>query len=318
VRQALRVRHRSRRTEKAYVYWIRDLILFHGKRHPRDLSPEELAAYFNHLASTRQVSASTHTQALSAIVFLYKHVLELPFERIDTLVRPSRRRRVPVVLTPDEVGRVLQELRGTPHLVAALLYGSGIRLLECCTLRVHDIDLERRELTVRNGKGGKDRRTMLPEQLIAPLGALLQHGRRQYEDDLRAQVHVQVPNALRRKYPNAELDWRWRWIFPATRTYTSAGTTLRFRHRHETAIQRAIKQAVTRAGLTKRASAHTFRHSFATHLLERGQDIRTVQELLGHSDVATTQIYTHVLNRGPAAVLSPLDVLGRLDLSRTR
>jgi integrase len=207
VRHALRVRHRSRRTEKAYVHWIRHLILFHGKRHPRELSADDLAAYFNHLTSVRKVSSSTHTQALSAIVFLYKHVLELPFERIEKLVRPPRPRRVPVVLTPEEVARVLQELRGTPHLVAALLYGSGIRLLECCTLRVQDIDLERRELTVRNGKGGKDRRTMIPVQLIAPLRAMLQRGRRQYEEDVRARVHVEVPHALRRKYPNAELDW---------------------------------------------------------------------------------------------------------------
>lgn len=319
VREALRTRHRSPRTEEAYVHWIRDLILFHGKRHPRDLGPDELAAYFNHLASERGVSASTHTQALSAIVFLYKHVLALPLERIDGLVRPRRIRHVPIVLTPGEVMRLLQELRGTPYLIAALLYGSGLRLLECCTLRVQDLDLERRELTVRSGKGGKDRRTMIPTQLIDALSAQLEETRALHQRDLRARVRVQVPNALRHKYPNAELDLRWRWLFPATRTYTLAGTTLAFRHHiHETVIQRAIKQAVAAAGFTKRASAHSLRHSFATHLLERGHDIRTVQELLGHRDVATTQIYTHVLNRGPSAVLSPLDGLGHSGLARPR
>lgn len=319
LRDALRVRHRSRRTETAYVYWVRDLILFHRKRHPRDLSSEDLAAYFNHLSTTRCVSASTHTQALSAIVFLYKHVLEMPLEHLDGLVRPSRSRRVPVVLSPDEVIRVLGQLRGTPHLVGAMLYGSGLRLLECCSLRVKDVDLDRRELTVRRGKGGKDRRTMVPAQLIDLLAAQLEAARELHARDLAANVRVQVPDALRKKYPNAEHDPRWRWLFPATRTYRLPATGLRFRHHlHESVIQRAVKAAVVSADVGKNASAHTLRHSFATHLLERGQDIRTVQELLGHRDVATTQIYTHVLNRGPGAVLSPLDTLGRHALSRPR
>jgi integron integrase len=319
VREALRVLHRSPRTEEAYVYWIRSLILFHGKRHPRDLSSDDLVAYFNHLTSERGVSPSTHTQALSAVVFLYKNVLGQPFERLATLVRPRRDRHVPTVLTPEEVARLLSELRGSAHLVASLLYGAGLRLLECCTLRVKDIDLERREITIRCAKGRKDRRTMVPQQLVSRLRQQLASTRSVHERDLAAGVRVAVPNALRDKYPGAESDWRWRWLFPATRMYNISNVALRYRHHiHETVIQRAVSEAVLRAQLSKRASCHTLRHSFATHLLERGHDIRTVQELLGHRDVATTQIYTHVLNRGPAAVLSPLDALTPPDLSRTR
>jgi integron integrase len=253
------------------------------------------------------------------VVFLYKHVLGRPLEPLDALVRPSRLRHVPTVLTPEEVARVLGELDGVIHLVASLLYGAGLRLLECCALGVKDIDPERREITVRRGKGQKDRRTMLPMQLIPSLHKQLAHARSVFEVDRRRGARVAVPHALRDKYPRAELDWRWRWLFPATRTYSTANGTLRYRHHlHESVIQRAVVDAVRRAGLNKRASCHTFRHSFATHLLERGHDIRTVQELLGHRDVATTQIYTHVLNRGPSAVVSPLDVLGPPGLSRTR
>lgn len=310
VRHALRLRHRSPRTEEAYLYWIRDLILFHGKRHPKELDGHELGRYFEHLAVQRGVSPSTHSQALCAIVFLYKHVLEQPNMHIESLVRPKPRLRVPVVLTPHEVTQVLSGLRGLSYLVASLLYGSGLRLLECCALRVQDLDLARREITVRSGKGQKDRRTMVPLQLIPALENQLQDAWRQYEQDRSRPVRVQVPNAIHKKYPDAETSWPWRWVFPATRTYILPGTQLTFRHHlHETNIQRAIKQAVLHAGLAKRASAHTLRHSFATHLLERGHDIRTVQELLGHRDVSTTQIYTHVLNRGPSAVLSPLDGL---------
>ncbi len=310
MRAALRVRHRSPRTEEAYLLWIRDLILFHGKRHPRELGPGELAAYFEHLATERRVSASTHTQALSAVIFLYKHVLGTPLDRIEGLVRPRRSKHVPTVLTPQEVTRLLQELSGLSHLMAALLYGAGLRLLECCALRVQDLDLARREITVRSGKGDKDRRTMVPHQLLPALQSQLKAARAVYQEDLAARVRVAVPNAIQRKYPNAEFDWPWRWLFPASRTYLSAESALAYRHHvHETVIQRALKQAVSRAQLDKRASCHTLRHSFATHLLERGHDIRTVQELLGHRDVATTQIYTHVLNRGPSAVLSPLDAL---------
>jgi integron integrase len=318
VRDALRIRHRSRRTAEAYVYWIRDLIIFHGKRHPLDLSEADLTAYFNYLTSVRHVSASTHSQALSAIVFLYKNVLARPMGHVPGLTRPRQNRPAPVVLTPDEVVRLLNALRGPSNLVASLLYGSGLRLLECCTLRVQDLDLARRELTIRCGKGRKHRRTMVPSQLIPRLEQQLTHTRTLFELDREQHVHVALPDALHKKYPHAELDWRWRWLFPASRTYTIENGNRRYRHHiHETVIQRAVAEAVQRAGISKRASCHTLRHSFATHLLERGQDIRTVQELLGHRDVATTQIYTHVLNRGPSAVVSPLDLLAPRDLGRT-
>jgi integron integrase len=265
------------------------------------------------------VSASTHTQALSAVTFLYKHVLEQPFERLDALVRPRREKHVPTVLTPAQVARLLHELSGPAHLVASLLYGAGLRLLECCTLRVKDIDLERREITVRCAKGRKDRRTMVPTQLIPSLQQQLALARSTFDHDLLHGVRVAVPSALRDKYPRAELDWRWRWVFPATRTYKPADAPFRYRHHlHETVIQRAVSEAVLRAQLSKRASCHTLRHSFAPICSSAGYDIGTLQELLGHRDVATTQIYTHVLNRGPPAVLSPFDALASIDLSRTR
>ncbi|MFM2415494.1 MAG: hypothetical protein RL385_217 [Pseudomonadota bacterium] len=295
LREALRVRHRSRRTEEAYVYWSRDLIVHHGRRHPKDLTSDELAAYFHHLTGERKLSAATHAQALSAVVFLYKHVLHDPGFHIEGLVRPKRTQHVRVVLTHAEVAQLLNQLSGPSLLIASLLYGSGLRLLECCTLRVQDLDLARFELVVRRGKGAKDRRTMIPRGLVPTIERQLQHSCRQHERDLAAGVRVPVPDALARKYPAAERDWRWRWLFPATRVYRAGEAPYRH-HLHESVVQRAVTEAVQRASLRKRATCHTLRHSFATHLLERGQDIRTVQELLGHRDVSTTQIYTHVLH----------------------
>lgn len=318
VRRALRARHRSRRTEEAYVYWIRNLIIFHNKRHPLELGAPELTAYFNYLTNERNVSASTHTQALSAIVFLYRHVLDRPIDRLESLIRPRPVRHVPTVLTQQEVALVLSGLKGCSWLVASMLYGAGLRLLECCSLRIKDIDLERREIAVRNGKGRRDRRTMVPAQLLPALREQLMMARKLHDNDAARGIRVSVPDALRSKYPAADMDLRWRWLFPATRPYRDRSGLAYRHHLHESAVQRAMADAVRRVGLSKRASCHTLRHSFATHLLERGHDIRTVQELLGHRDVTTTQIYTHVLNRGPAAVLSPLDAISLTDLSRTR
>jgi len=311
VRTVLRARHYSRRTEKAYVAWIRRFILFHGKRHPAEMGVPEIEQFLAHLAVRRRVSAATQNQALSAILFLYAPVLGRPVGTLDGLVRAQRPPRVPVVLSRDEVSAVLGELHGTPWLMASLLYGCGLRLLECARLRVKDVDLARGELLVRDGKGRKDRITMLPARLRAPLEAHLQRTRLQHEADLREGAgSVALPDALRLKYPSAAREWAWQWVFPATRTYLDRATRERRRHHlHESVLQRAVKDAVRTAGLTKPASCHTLRHSFATHLLEAGYDIRTIQELLGHRDVATTMIYTHVLNRGGRGVQSPLDTL---------
>jgi integron integrase len=281
-------------------------------RHPRELGETEIAAFLTHLAVEGGVTSSTQNQALCALLFLYRDVLESDFPWMEHLVRARKPRRLPVVLTRDEVRTVLLELEGTPRLVAALLYGSGLRLLECLQLRVKDLDLARLEIRVRRGKGAKDRVTMIPQSLRATLAAHLEHVRSQHERDRRAgSVWVTLPDALERKYPSARRDWAWQWVFPATRTFRDAQLQVSRRHHfHESAVQRAVKEAVRRARIPKRASCHTFRHSFATHLLEDGYDIRTVQELLGHASVATTMIYTHVLNRGGLGVRSPVDQLG--------
>lgn len=303
------MRHRSRRTEEAYLHWVRRFIHFHGLRHPRDIDAPGIAAFLTHLAVAERVSASTQNQARSALLFLYRHVLKQPPERLAE-VQPARRPvRLPVVLTPPEVHAVLRQLDGTPRLIAALLYGSGLRLLEACSLRVKDLDLDRRELLVRDGKGRKDRRTMLPVPLLQPLADQCQRVRELHADDLVDGLgSVAIPQALERKLPSASRELGWQWLFPSMRTHVDSETgEVRRHHLHETVVQRAFAAAVRRAGLTKRATCHTFRHSFATHLLERGQDIRTIQELLGHDDVSTTEIYTHVLNRGARAVASPLD-----------
>jgi len=313
VRDTIGTLHYSRRTEEAYLGWIRRYILFHGKRHPETMGADEIGRFLTHLAIGRRLSASSQNQALSAVLFLYREVLRKDIAWVENVVRAKPTRRLPVVLTREEVGAILAQLRGTSRLMATLLYGSGLRLLECVRLRVKDLDLARGELVVREGKGSKDRITMLPATVRVPLAAHLERVKRQYEQARRAgDGRVLLPHALARKYPNAEREWAWQFVFPASRLTRERETGRLFRHHlHESVLQRAVKEAVRRAGIAKPATCHTLRHSFATHLLEAGYDIRTVQELLGHRDVSTTMIYTHVLNRGGKGVLSPADRLWR-------
>lgn len=370
LRRAIRVRHYSIRTEAAYVDWVRRFILFHGKRHPRDMGPEEVAGFLTHLAVERNVAPATQGQARSALLFLYRVVLDTNLPWLDEVIAARNPRRLPVVLTPGEVRRLLAELNGSVGLLVALLYGTGMRLLEGLRLRVKDVEFERREIVVRSGKGGKDRVTVLPENLVLPLQEQLARTRALHQRDL-AEGHgsVWLPHALAQKYPHAPKAWGWQWVFPsatrsrdprapghdvkaatgrrrardaagasATRagatgagtTATGAGTTatatgagattgtvaaaaapdprpLHRHHLHEASVQKAVALAARRAGIDKPCSPHLMRHSFATHLLQSGYDIRTVQELLGHSDVSTTMIYTHVMNRGGRGVRSPLD-----------
>ena len=309
VREAARVRHYSRRTESAYLAWIRRFIFFHGKRHPAEMGAPEITKFLSSLAVEGNVAASTQNQALSALLFLYRDVLEQDLPWLDDVVRAKRPARLPVVLTRDEVRTLLLQMHGVPRLMAMLLYGAGLRLLECAHLRVKDVDFARNQLVVRSGKGDKDRVTMLPAVVKAELTRHLEAVKQQHEMDLRHGAGwVELPSALARKYPNAGREWPWQWVFPATRIYVERATGQRRRHHlHESVLQRAVREALMKAAIPKRASCHTFRHSFATHLLEDGHDIRTVQELLGHRDVNTTMIYTHVLNRGPAGVQSPAD-----------
>jgi integron integrase len=311
VRQAIRRRHYSDRTEKAYVHWIKRYIFFHNKRHPLEMAEPEIAQFLSSLATEGRVSASTQNQALNALLFLYHEVLSKKIGLIDGVVRAKRPQRLPVVLTKDEVKNVLDRMNGAPHLMGLLLYGAGLRLMECCRLRVKDIDFSRNEVVVRSGKGNKDRYTMLPSIVR---DSLIQHLRavksQHYEDLKNGLGRVSLPNALARKYPNAGKEWGWQWVFPATSHYKDAVTGEKRRHHlHESVLQRAFKEARLKAGIFKPAGCHSLRHSFATHLLENGYDIRTVQELLGHSDVTTTMIYTHVLNRGGKGVRSPADGL---------
>ena len=311
VRGGIRSRHYSRRTEESYVHWIRRYIVFHQKRHPLDLGAADVSAFLTWLAVKQQVAASTQNQALSALLFLYKEILQKDLGPINHVERAKTPIRVPVVMSVDEVRRVLNELSGVPKLVAMLLYGAGLRLQECVELRVKDIDFDRRELVIRRGKGQKDRRVMLPEAIRDPLLQHLDGVRAMHQADLAKGLgRVVLPTALERKFPNAASDWRWQFVFPAGRICRDPhfGPPSRY-HLHESAIQRSVADAVRRAGVTKRVTCHTFRHSFATHLLESGYDIRTVQELLGHADVSTTMIYTHVLTRGGLGVKSPIDRL---------
>ena len=313
LRREARVRRLSPRTEEAYVQWSRRFILFHDKRHPSDLGGREIAAFLTHLAVERQVTPSTQSQALNALVFLYRTVLELEMPELDGLVRARKPRRLPVVLTREEVQALLAELRDVHRLIACLLYGSGLRLLECLHLRVKDLDFGRQQIVVRSGKGGRDRAVPLPQASVSDLKDHLARVRRIHARDLGAGFgETRLPGALARKLPRAGREWVWQYAFPAARRRRVPSSRLERRHHiHETAVQRAVRSAVSRAGIAKRASCHTLRHSFATHLLESGCDIRTVQELLGHRSVATTMIYTHVIGRGAGGVRSPLDSLLR-------
>jgi integron integrase len=310
LRRCIRDRHYSVRTERAYVYWARWYIRFHGLRHPMEMGALEVQAFLSFLANERQVSVSTHHQALCALLFLYKTVLGIDLAWIDGSSRPVKPARVPTVLTVQEVESVLSRMDGVCGLIARLLYGTGMRLTECAQLRIKDVDFQRREIIVRQGKGGKDRVTVLPLSLVAPLRDQIKTAESLFNEDRQNQRDgVMLPFALERKYPKAGIQLGWFWVFPSDHESTDPRTgVVRRHHIYQQAIQRAIKRAMLAAKLTKPASTHTLRHSFATHLLESGYDIRTVQELLGHSDVSTTMIYTHVLNRGGRGVVSPLDV----------
>jgi integron integrase len=308
-RVQLRTRHYSYRTEQTYLHWIKQFILFHDKRHPALLGSDDIGTFLSHLAVERTVSASTQNQALAALLFLYKQVLQIDLPRLENVARAKKPIRLPVVLTRDEVKAVLCQLPTTKWLMASLLYGSGLRLTECLRLRVKDLDFAYRQITVRDGKGGKDRVTILPDTLVAPMqGHLVRVRSLHAQDLLEGYGAVHLPAALARKYPNAAREWAWQFVFPAAKRSRDPRSGLMLRHHvGDWVLQNAVKEAVRKARIQKAASCHTFRHSFATHLLESGSDIRTVQELLGHKDVSTTMIYTHVLNRGGRGVKSPLD-----------
>jgi len=312
VHAKLRAGHYSRLTEKAYVTWIRRFILFHGKQHPLTLGPQHVEAFLSHLAVEGRVAAPTQNQALNALLFLYRRVLEVELPWLDGVVRAKKPSRLPVVLSADEISAVLSQLRGVYWLLAGLMYGSGLRLMEGVRLRVKDVDLAARQLTIRSGKGGKDRVTVLAEAVTASLEQHLVHRREQHRfDRAHGSGSVYLPDALARKYPNASREWAWQYVFAADRDIVLRDDNRKVRwHLHERSVQRAIQQAIRQAGIAKPASCHTLRHSFATHLLQRGQDIRTIQQLMGHTDVSTTMIYTHVAGIGATGALSPLDAPG--------
>jgi integron integrase len=309
VRDAIRRRHYSLRTEQSYVHWIRRFIYFSGRRHPRELGAPEVTGFLNHLARERNVAASTQNQALSALLFLYREALQTPLPWLDQLERAQRPARLPTVLTAVEVRRLLAGMRGTRWLMASLLYGAGLRLRECLTLRVKDVDFGYRQIMVRDGKGARDRVTMLPAPLAEPLKRQIAGARAVHERDLAAGYGtVELPDALSRKYPRAQYELGWQFVFPSHRLSRDPRSgALRRHHLYENYLTRGVKRAARAAGIVKPVSCHTLRHSFATHLLESGYDIRTVQELLGHADVSTTMIYTHVLNKGGRGVTSPLE-----------
>ncbi len=309
VSDQIRLKHYSYRTEETYIQWIRRYILFHNKRHPKDMGVPEIEAFLTHLAVEGNVSASTQNQALSALLFLYTHVLKQELDsRIDA-IRAKRPTYLPTVLTPEEVRAILTHMSGIHRLLIQILYGSGLRQTECLQLRVKDLDFQQSQIMVRSGKGGKDRITPMPKKVIEPLQEHLQTVQRIHQQDLERNAgRVPLPFALAKKYPNADRDWGWQFAFPSSTLKKDASAPFAYRHPlHESSLQKSLKQAVRTAKVTKSVSCHTFRHSFATHLLQNGYDIRTIQELLGHKDVKTTMIYTHVLNRGGRGVISPLD-----------
>lgn len=308
LRDAIKARHYSPRTVEAYVYWARKFILFHGKRHPALMGAAEVKAFLSYLAVSREVASSTQNQALGALLFLYRHVIGREIPALSDLIRAKRSVRVPVVLSRAEISLILHHLRGLPYLATALMYGSGLRLLECLQLRIQDIDFDRGEILVRQGKGRKDRRTMLPAGLADLLASHIARLKENHEaESVAGRGAVFLPDSVEHKQPAAATEWAWQWVFPATRVHVPLEGPSRRHHIHETAIQRAFALALMRSGIAKRASCHTLRHSFATHLLEASYDIRTIQELMGHNDVSTTMIYTHALIRGVQGVQSPLD-----------
>jgi len=311
VHELMRVKHYAIRTEQAYVEWIKRFILFHRKRHPDEMGESEIAAFLTHLVVDRNVAPATQGQALNALIFLYRKVLNRPIGEIPGIVRSKKKIKIPVVLTRLEVANLLSKLEGIHWLTGCLLYGSGLRLMECIRLRVKDIDFERLSITIRWGKGGKDRVVTLARELVVPLQRHLESVKTVHERDIaEGYGSVYLPYALSRKYPGASISWAWQYIFPASRRSMDPRTGVIQRHHiSESSVQKSVKGAVRRAGIVRPASCHTLRHSFATHLLERGADIRTVQAQLGHSDVKTTEIYTHVIGRGGSAVISPLETI---------
>lgn len=309
LRDAIRIKHYSYSTEKTYIHWAKRYILFHNKRHPAEMGVPEIEAFLSHLAQEGNVSASTQNQAFNAILFLYRNVLKIELVTPIHALRAKRSEHLPTVLSKDEVPRVISAMRGLHQLMVKLLYGCGLRLMECMRLRVKDIDFEQSQIIIREGKGEKDRATMLPSSLVQPLKEQIAYVRKLHERDVaQGYGSVELPFALARKYPHADKEFGWQYIFPSDRLSTDPRSGITRRHHLDpSGLQRAVKKAVMLTGMDKPVSPHTFRHFFATHLLEAGYDIRTVQELLGHKDVKTTMIYTHVLNGGPKAVRSPLD-----------